>query len=264
MLKKLTILLLITTSTNSLANIDILNKAISNIENLNIDAKIKSDFIHEIKHIFKNFNSKKELDIDYILVLPGRNSYLKVAIEETKIKDLEDDYNRVNYAINLAKDIAASKKKISINQLNIEDLKIYGPPIIYSGTKEHNFAIKFSFGNKLINDFPADKFILFNANYNPIEDKAYLQSIKNEINLSNKKVAIITHAYSLPRIARMLDNEPPYDFMGKNSKIIFFVVDQKFNSPGALENLINEATKIDLYSRTQQIRKTVNFNYLKY
>jgi hypothetical protein len=236
----------------------ILDEAIKQVNELNIDTEIKQDFISEIKQIYHSNNKGAALDIDNILVLSGRSSYLKVPIDAPHLPDHEDDYNRMRLGVELAKEITSIKSKLNINQITFEDINIYGPSIIYDGRREHNYALKIALKEHLLNDFPEDKFIILDLDPSMYHTKGQFERLKKGFDFSNKHIAIITHAYHFPRVARMVGNKPPYNYLGHNVKISFYLVDRKFDAPGALNDLVGEALRIDKYYKKGDLNKQIS------
>jgi hypothetical protein len=225
-------------------------KAERNIETLsNSDEKAKvlrHKFINEIKNIALHENPTVKADINYVFVLSGRGSYLKNAVDNPHINDKEDDYQRMRLGIEIARKITAlkaSKRKISN-----DDIIRHGPIIIYNGRPKHNQDLKVAlFEKNLITDYPASKFLILDLPHDQLNSKGHFISLAQNVDLNNKHIAIVTSAFHFPRIGRMLSENEPFNYFGKNVTIYAYLYDRAFKAPGILVDIYDEAQKIPTY-----------------
>ena len=95
-------------------------------------ASLRQAFIQEIQSIASHSNPKVTSDINYVLVLSGRSSYLKNPVDRPDIADREDDYNRMRLGINVARSVTALRLGKDAKDLTNADIEKSGPTFIYN------------------------------------------------------------------------------------------------------------------------------------
>lgn len=200
---------------------------------------------HEINQLKDSQDPEPDPTIKYMIVLSASHSYLHTP-DVGSSPDLEDDYNRMELALNTAKKIAALNAHTKIEELNLELLRQHGPLIVYNGSEEQNHDLQSALNRDMVN-YPKDKFIILDLPKDNINTKGQFLSIKQHLPLTHVTIALITHAYHFPRIARMLgENAPLYPF-GNHVKKYAFLTDRQFLSPGIDDHVKHEIEKIPTY-----------------
>jgi hypothetical protein len=213
----------------------------------NIDPLFRRQFMHEVRDIAMTSNPSINSNINYILVLSGRASYLKNPIDHPNIPDKNDDYNRMQLGIKLAREITAMRLAKQDKQLSEEDLIKFGPTIIYNGRPAHNIELKKALATNIITDYPISKFLVLELPQDQINTKGQFISVQQNIDLSNEKLAIVTSAFHFPRVGRTFGGEKPFNFLGTNVTVYAYLHDRSFMAPGVEQELIDEAAKISRY-----------------
>jgi len=209
--------------------------------------RLYRNFVKEICSIASHKNPSTNLNMNYILVLSGRGSYLKRPVDRPDVLDQEDDYHRMRVGIETAREVAALRSGKNILELTDEDLKLHGPIIIYNGRPKHNADFKEALKFNLIRDYPHSKFLVLELPHDQLNSKGHFISVANHIDLSNQEIGFVTSAYHLPRIGRMFSENPPHNYFGDDVKIYAYLYDRKFSAPGIEEDLVSEAIKIREY-----------------
>ncbi len=167
--------------------------------------------------------------------------------------DKEDGYNRMRLGIEIAKEVAAKKLDKQMSNLTFEELKEYGPKILFNGGEYDNSLLKEALDKNIINDYPKENFYIFNLPKNQANTGGQFKTLYKEhedsnIDLNNTEIAIVTHAYHFPRVYRYFDNKPNFDFFyNHNTKPIIFLVDRKFETIGVDNELKQELSKLPSY-----------------
>jgi hypothetical protein len=252
--------LLISSSVNSsLAAMPKIIELIKAFHVKNPDEKeLKQDFVNRLQTIYEKDNPEVDPNIEYVWVLSARSTYLKRPVDRPNVADLNDDYNRMHLGIEIARSVVAKKLTKPSNNLTEDELIKNGPIIIYNGRPEHNKDFKQALKDNQIKGYPKDKFLIFELPFTMQNTKGQFVSIKKNRNLHDTTIAIITHAYHFPRVARMIGTTPPFDYFGQNVKTYFILVDRKFEAKGALEDIIGELKRIILYIKKGDIMKSIN------
>ncbi|MGX6960858.1 MAG: hypothetical protein ACIPMY_06650, partial [Rickettsia endosymbiont of Pentastiridius leporinus] len=141
---------------------------ISDLNNLEFDPAneaIRRNFISEIQNIYATENPKIDKDIKYVWVLSARHSYTKMPINSDAQNigaiDKDDGYNRMRLGIDIAKEVAAQKLNKQISNLTDEELKQYGPIILFNGGAYDNSLLKEAIDKNEIKDYPKENFYIF-------------------------------------------------------------------------------------------------------
>lgn len=218
----------------------------------------KQKIRREMEELKDSQDPEPNPSIEYLFVLSGAGSYLK-KITPIQFNDKDDDYNRMQLAIQTAKKIASMNVNVSLDELNFEQMRRYGPKIIYNGRDEQNIELRRVLENSIRDksddessneefiDYPPENFIILDISKDEINTKGQFISIKQDLPLENLSVGIITHAYHYPRVARMLGKEAPLYPFRENVKKYAFLVDRQFSSPGIIERINSEVEKIPIY-----------------
>ena len=228
---------------------DIYEKTLTNKA---IGHRFLEEYLEEVKGLYQHKNMDVDTSIKYVFVLSGRSSYLKQPVDNPYVKDLDDDYNRLQLGINIA-------RKVVIRHLNKltptqEDIQKYGPQIIYNGRPKHNAALKKALREGILTHYPKNKFIILNLQ--EWSTRGQFISIKKERPLFNTTIAIVTHAYHFPRVARMINSQ--WHPFGIKTKILFYLVDRKLKAPGIKEDMIGEIKRIPIYINTGDLAPKIS------
>jgi hypothetical protein len=259
------LIILFTAVTNSSVAVDCeyrLKRIIKKIQKLPTQglsaSLLKEEFLKEIIEIASTQNPPISRDINYILVLSGRGSYLKNPIDHPDVIDKDDDYNRMRLGISVARKVAALRLGKSVNSITMEDFRNHGPTVIYNGRPKHNEDFKKAIKNGLITDYPNDKFIILDLPQDQLNSKGHFISVQKHTDLSNQTIAIVTNAFHFPRIGRMIANEAPFNYFGNDVKIIAYLNDREFKAPGIEKDLVGEAERIPIYIEKGDLKVSIN------
>lgn len=233
---------------------------VSDLNNLEFDPAneaIRQNFISEIQNIYAIKNPEIDKNIKYVWVLSGRYSYTKVLLSSEAQNigaiDKEDGYNRMRLGIEIAREVAAKKLNKQASSLTYEELKEYGPIILFNGGAYDNSLLKETLVKNEIKDYPKENFYIFTLPKNQTNTGGqfktlYVEHEKGNIDLNNSKIAIVTHAYHFPRVNRYFDNKPNFDFFfTHNTKPVIFLVDREFKATGVDNELKQELSKLPNY-----------------
>jgi hypothetical protein len=225
---------------------------------------LRQAFIGEIQSIYTHDNPEIDPDIKYVWVLSARHNYKKEAVmsspQNSNAYDQNDGYDRMNLGIEIARKVAAKKVNKSENSLTLSDIIAHGPIIIYNGEEESNNTLRSVLNKKEITNYPSSKFVILSLPKDQIHTKGQFESLKQEsergrIDLINSTIAIVTHAYHLPRTGR-IDNISYFP----STKIIAYLVDRKFEAPGVINELKLEVQKLPSYVEKGFILSHLNLN----
>ncbi|MCC8369813.1 MAG: hypothetical protein LN566_00240 [Rickettsia endosymbiont of Stiretrus anchorago] len=231
---------------------------VNDLNNLEVtDELLRKNFISEIQNIYVTENPQIDKDIKYVWVLSARHSYNKMPIishaQNIGAVDKEDGYNRMRLGIEIAKEVAAKKLNKQVSDLTYQELKEYGPIILFNGGAYDNGLLKEVLDNNQIKDYPKENFYIFALPENQANTSGQFKNLYKEhedgnIDLNNTEIAIVTHAYHFPRVYRYFDNKPNFDFFyNHNTKPIIFLVDRKFETIGVNNELKQELLKLPNY-----------------
>ena len=220
------------------------------------DSSFLEIYLQEIEIVSKQENKEINPHIEYIFVLSGRSSYLKKPVDSPAIKDSEDDYNRMELGIKIARTIVASRlKKPTGDKLDKEDLVKYGPQIIYNGTTKQNETLKSALKQGILAHYPEEKFRILDLESGEENTRGQFKSLKEHSPLSNTSVAIVTHAYHFPRVARMVGGK--WHPFGLNTKIHFYLVDRQLQAPGVKEDMVGEVQRLPRYIKQGDLNSSL-------
>lgn len=218
-----------------------------------------------LTQITQTANPEPTEDIDYVFILSARATYLGTPVDNQKIPDTSDDYNRVRLGIELAKKITALRLKKDIKDITKRDLQLFGPNIIYNGRDLHNQELvksmamnptmarnykeynEFSAKN-LLNDYPAEKLCILDLPPKDQNTKGQFICVRDKLKIKNTSVALVTHAYHFPRVNLMVGKGAPLNPFGENVKCYAVLVDRLFQAPGAAEDIAGELQRIPQYT----------------
>ncbi|WP_196792620.1 hypothetical protein [Rickettsia bellii] len=139
---------------------------VNDLNNLEVtDELLRKNFISEIQNIYVTENPQIDKDIKYVWVLSARHSYNKMPIishaPNIGAVDKEDGYNRMRLGIEIAKEVAAKKLNKQVSDLTYQELKEYGPIILFNGGAYDNGLLKEVLDNNQIKDYPKENFYIF-------------------------------------------------------------------------------------------------------
>ena len=219
---------------------------------------LQERFQKEILEIASTANPPISYDINFILVLSGRGSYLKNPIDHPDVIDKDDDYNRMRLGISVARGVTALRLGKSESSVTNEDIMNHGPVIIYNGRPKHNKDFREALKDGLITDYPNDKFMILDLPPNQLNSKGHFISVRDHMDLSNQTIAIVTNAFHFPRIGRMITNDAPFNYLGNNVKIIAYLNDREFKAPGIEKDLVGEAERIPIYVEKGDLKTVIS------
>jgi len=224
-----------------------------------LDPFFTEEYISEVKGLHECKNADVDSSIKYVWVLAGRSSYLKEPVDGPDMKDLEDDYNRLELGIAVAREVVAKLSNKSM--ITDEDIQQYGPQIIYNGRPKHNADFIRALEKGLLTSYPANKFTILDLDPKEWNSRGQFMSLKKEVPISDTSVAIVTHAYHFSRVARMIDSQ--WRPFGPNTEVFFYLVDRELTAPGIKDDLIGEIKRIPIYTAkgdlTPQIPKQIHY-----
>ena len=205
------------------------------------NSALAKDYCNEIRGLYAKKNEPVDPSIQYVFVLSGRSSYLKKPVDGPDVKDLEDDYNRIELAIETAKGVV--RTCLNKSEITQEEVQQYGPTIIYNGRREHNKDLEKALNDGTLSHYPKDKFRILEIG--EASTRGQFISLKQDLPLSHTSVAIITHAYHFPRVGRMIGSK--WHPFGDETKVFFYLVDRDFKAPGSCEDIMGEVGRISRY-----------------
>jgi len=211
--------------------------------------KNKKIFLDDLSKVHDTSLAIENLDplyshIELIYVLSGRGSALKERIDNDSVADPEDDFERMQKAIEAAK--------------KIRDLTQKEVPIFYNGRKKHNQHLKQALAMGYF-DYPASKFII--KSIDPENTLGQAKSFGKFLpNFSFSVIAIFSSAYHLPRASRVFNPDSPaissiqetqdQEILNPFQKthLLMFGIDREFQRPGIAQDLSNELEAMSNYS----------------
>lgn len=233
---------------------------VSDLNNLEFDTsneETRRNFIAKIQTIYTTQNPDIDKDIKYVWVLSARHSYTKMPInsdaQNIEAIDKEDGYNRMRLGIEIAKKVAAGKLNKQALSLTYQELKAYGPVILFNGGAYDNSLLKEVLDKNIITDYPKENFYIFTLPENQTNTGGQFKTLYKEhengnIDLDNAEIAIVTHAYHFPRVYQYFDDQPNFDFFfTHHTKPIIFLVDRKFEVVGVYDERKQELLKLPNY-----------------
>ena len=203
-------------------------------------------------------------DIDLVYVLSGRSTVLGADADGLKRAcDPLDDLERLREGIRIATIINSLRANKRVDELHVEDYLI---PIFYNGRTIHNKDLEEALQCDLLPYYPKELFII-----DPIKPEntiGQIQSFANYLSSHHhKNVAIVSSAYHLPRVARMIALDSPQvtnensldDLMtnplAKSSdsplsalKLFLYGIHKHEKRPGIQYDLIGEQDAMQRYS----------------
>mgnify|MGYP001578133396 CR=1 FL=1 len=215
---------------------DIYTKAISDHRVLGEipEAEVKSfvkDVIEEMNLLEKIGERDKRLvdlpnevikDIEVIWVFSGPGTYDR-PVKEDRYKDYPwargMDRARLNYAAQLARKITMARTNEDFKsplsaiektkQLTKKAILESGPYVIYNGTAEENENIKEVLTREGV-IMPPEKVIIIEEPIEKTVDQIKTFKLPEGINMTNKEIAVVSHAPHLSRIVRMINRYKPF------------------------------------------------------
>lgn len=215
-----------------------------------LDLQAKSPLWKEWLSIATSQNPEPDPAIEWIIVLSGRGSYLKNAVDAPDIADKEDDYQRMRLGIEAARRIVARRLGKPVDSLTHQELVQYGPMIVYNGRPLHNQELVNALGDSILTDYPFEKFILFDLTPGQYHTKEQFLCIKNKLNISNTAVMVITNAFHFPRVSRMIGEAALVNPFGPNTRCQVILNDRQFRSPGIEKDIRGEFERVPKYIAT--------------
>ncbi|HJD56361.1 MAG TPA: hypothetical protein LFW21_07155 [Rickettsia endosymbiont of Pyrocoelia pectoralis] len=242
---------------------------ITDLNNLEItNEQVRQNFISEIQNIYATENPEIDKNIKYVWVLSARHSYNKMPIishaQNIGAVDKEDGYNRMKLGIDIAREVAAKKLGKQVSNLSNEELRKYGPIILFNDGAEGNNLLQEDLDKNEIKDYPKENFYIFALPENQANTRGQFKTLYKEhedgnIDLNNAEIVIVTHAYHFPRVQRYFDDKPNFDFFyNHNTKPIIFLVDRKFETVGVDNELKQELSKLPSYIEKGFVSEKLN------
>lgn len=187
---------------------------------------------------------------DLVYVLSGRTTALKNDADGLQREfDPLDDLERLQEGVRIAMLVNALRVNKKPEDLAPED---YVTPIFYNGRAIHNRDLKEALQRGVLG-YPRDLFII-----RPISPENTLGQIQafNQYLHANKHrhVALVSSAYHLPRVARIMGADSPqangeiFDKPLRHLKIFLFGVHKQERRPGMVFDLPGELNAMRMYS----------------
>lgn len=234
-------------------------------------AHANSPLLNEFSNIAQTPNPEPSSNIDYVFILSARSTYLGTPVDNQNIPDKTDDYQRVRLGVSVAKEVTARRLKKRIEDVTFEDIRLFGPTIVYNGVKLHNYEFVKSmllnkpfinkFSNKkepylkqplpttftFLEDYPSEKICILDLDPACGNTKGQFLCIKEKLKIQNTDVALITHGFHAPRVFRMVGKKAPLNPFGDNVTCYAFLVDRTFQANGAAADIAGEMDRIPTY-----------------
>lgn len=217
------------------------NPALQVIEGVRNKMTLRSDFaaldeyLWELTALVTHQNPKPSSSIDYVWVLSARATYLKNKVaKDPLLKDINDDYNRMELGVKIAKEITSTRTKKTIAALCHQDYLQQGPTIIYNGRPEQNRDLQTAAkATGTIAGYPMEKFTILALAADKLHTGGQFLSVKGaKLPLDKgRHFALVTHTYHWMRVSRMFDHSPIQCFDDANG--FAFLVDRQLTAPGA-------------------------------
>ena len=236
------------------------NKIITNLESYDTkpgDKNIYAEFISEIQQIHSHLNPEVDSNLKYVWVLSARYSYRKTRInplaQDINGADINDGYDRMRLGISIARQATAKNLNKLESALTDEDIEHHGPIILFNGVNEDNEVLQDVLSKGEIKDYPKEKFYIFSLPEGEMHTGGQFIALKQQfeqgkIDLTNAKIAIVTHAYHWPRTGRYIGNKPGFDTLYQNgASVTAYLVDRQFYAPGVEAELKQEMLKLPGY-----------------
>ncbi len=131
--------------------------------------------------------------------------------------------------------------------------------ILFNGGPEDNEVLEKALADGEITDYPKEKFNIFSLPKEQVHTGGQFKTLQQQyeqskVNLTNAKIAIVTHAYHWPRVGRYIGNKRNFDFLYRAGAFITaYLVDRNFQSPGVKNELIQEMQKMPQYIKKEFI-----------
>lgn len=214
-----------------------------------VDFGVLDGYLWELTALAIHQNPKPSSTIDYVWVLSARATYLKNKINnDPLIKDMADDYNRVQLGVKIAREVTAMRARKTLAALVHRDFIRLGPTIIYNGRPEHNHDLQnAALATGTIQGYPIEKFTILALEADKLHTGGQFLSVRGaKLPLAKvRHFAVVTHAYHWMRVSRMFDHPPISCFDG--SKGFAFLVDRQLIAPGANLDVEGEVERIPKY-----------------
>lgn len=208
-------------------------------------------------------SSRHGIDEDHVNCPVNSENYTPLAQSDEEQCDIKDGFERIKKALLIGQAVTAKRAKKSITDLLASDYERFAPLIIYNGWPKDNASF-----HKALNHlatlglvpYPASKVLIFNMPAVEPHTGGQFTSLANcnDPRLSKMKeghcnLSIVTSAYHVPRVRRLLTSTkyPNPDLV--NAKIAIHAIDRQFKRPCAKRDKEGESVRLINYFRDGKI-----------
>lgn len=229
------------------------------MDNLKTDSQWAQQVLDECS---RYQNPQLSKDIDIVWAISGRGSYTeqttKYLLSSPEFSGSKiyksDDRKQTDFAIELIKEITALKLGKDVDSTTKEDILRSGPTLVYNGFNSQNEALL-----QAVNDisFPLPSQKVRIEKLADIDDpkiantrtqfERFPQDILEELIKTDKRIAMVSSRWHIPRIARVIDSEKVLKIqpLWKDVKICYFVPkNDHVDLPSDLNNLTDDEKDI--------------------
>lgn len=199
------------------------------------DSELRHKLIQEFRQVLTSGESVIPTDTDGVVVLSGPDTITNRA--------------RIEFGIDVIKQIIASKLGISTDSVTKENILENSPPLILDATTEHIPEMK-AIADSL--SFPAEKIQLLDCGKNGVGNTKTQVEVVNDFPLlqNAKHLTFITSSLHSPRVIRTAhaNLRPGINFS------VLYVRDEK-NVPNLIAGVRSEVQRIEQYSAKGDISR---------
>lgn len=188
--------------------------------------------------------------------------------------DFEDDYLRIKAGLEMGAKLTAKRSGKIIADLNEEDYKLHAPLIIYNGSSEQNDAFKEAIEKGLgmisLPNYHPDKIVIIPLSKDKIHTGGQFDSLAEHINIDsrlhglnkdNAEIVCVSSTYHLRRIQMLFHSKMFKNPFSSKAKITLWGTDRKFEHPCALTDIEGELSRIEMYSKSDDIGDPCEANW---
>lgn len=240
--------------------------------NSNITAGLK-----EFNLIYDTTNPPLDIGTDYIWILSSRHgideehvncskhseNYVPLSQTSQQECDTKDGFERIKLALSMGQKITAKRAHKAIGDLTATDYEQHAPIVLYNGwPKDNDSFIKAipSLSVKGLPPYPASKIVIFDMPPHQPHTGGQFTSLVNlkdprlqKMKVSPCNVSIVTSAYHIPRVRRLLTSNKYPNLFQQGSKIAMHGIDRTFERNCAKRDLEGESARLIKYFNEGQI-----------
>lgn len=210
--------------------------------------------MNEFDTIANTDNPEIPLSTKYVWILGGRHT--------VRLRHINCVQSSINYDPkgNNGCDVGDDYARIQAG-LNITSKLPTKPYIIYNGFPEQNADLESILDNLSeynLPDYPRDRFIIFDMPPNMAHTGGQFHSLAtyNDIrlkDLTTSTVVIVTSAYHIPRVRRLINSTVFKSPFTDQTTLIFYGIDRTFQRPYAKQDIEGEIDRIKRYTQMGHI-----------